>query len=372
MRRYLSLALVLLLTTFLLADKEFDASLSVSTHHPVVWQPVILKLLIRHSPSDKVLQFDFHPHSTAQYKVKFLESSEKKNVSGYDQTIFTYALFPLKKGKLTLQFHFITKEATQDEIKKFVTGSADELTYLQTTNKVIKLKPLTLDVAPLDKGTKLVGDFTLRHAIDKHVIQPDEQVNITYTVQGRGYKPQIKELLKITNVSSFLSYEHFEDKLFYKEIYRYALLSDHNFTISALTIKAYNPDKKNYYTLKTDPLNITVTKPHKSNRSTFDAKYVITFFKNIISYILFFIAGLLAALLLHLNQHKPETTLEDQISSANNTRDLLRILLAHKDRSTSGFITQLEEAIYNKKEISLRKMKRDILRKVESKCLISS
>ena len=366
MRRSLSLALVLLLTTLLWADKEFDASLSVSTHQPVVWQPVILKLLIRHSPSDKILQFDFHPHSTAQNKVKFLESSEKKDISGYDQTIFTYALFPLKKGKITLQFQYIVKEATQAEVKKFVTGSADELTYLRTTNKRIKLKPITLDVAPLDIGTKLVGDFTLRHAIDKHVIQPDEQVNITYTLEGRGYKPQIKELLKIADVSAFLSYEHFEDKLFYKEIYRYALLSDHNFTIPALTIKAYNPDKKNYYTLKTDPLNITVTKPQKSDISTFDAESVITFFKNIISYVLFFIVGLLTALILHLNQHKQETTLEDQINNAKDTRDLLRILLAHEDKSISNFIAQLEEAIYNKKKISLRKMKRDILRKLVS------
>ena len=361
------LALLLLTLTFLWAEKEFDATLTVSTHRPVVREPVMLRLHIRKYATDKLLSFEFEPPKSEKYSIKLLESTEK-SLSGYDESTFTYALFPLQSGRLTLRFHYTAKEATQAEVKKFVTGSADELTYLRTTDRVIDLKPITLEVLPLAEGTKLVGDFALTQKIDKHRIEPDEQVNLTYILKGRGYQPDLASPLQISGVESFLSHEHFEEKLFYKEIYRYALLSDHNFTIPALSIKAYNPQTKRYYTLTTDAEQITVEPTLAPKKRAFTGERLLSLMKEGAVYLLFLIGGLFTALILQVRQNGPEALTErhKRIERAKHARELLQIALAYGSETMESEIRQLEEAVYGNQTISLKRVKKEILRKLET------
>lgn len=369
MVRYLSL--LLLSTALLFAGKGVQASLEISTLHPVVKEPVLLTLHIYSNRTDKVLTFDFNPLSTAQYNFKLLKSTEKKSSTSQNEISYTYALFPLKSGKIAFRLHFTYKEATKEEVKKFVTGSADELTYLQTTNIDVPLKPFTLDVSPLRSDTQLVGDFTLQMALDKNITTSDEQINVAYTLKGRGYKPEIENLLKLTNVEIFSSHEHFEDKLFYKELYRYAILSDHNFTLPSLSIKAYSPKRGRYYTLTTDAQHVTVVPDKVKPKKRFDTDTVFAVIKESANYLYFFIGGLFTALVVRTFYRKRKDRFVDRIRRARDPQELLHLLLASDHEKYHDAIETLENAIYSKKKVSLRHLKRDLIRQSETQGTIS-
>ncbi len=365
MHRYLSL--FLLLSTLLFAEKDVSATLKVSTLHPVVKEPVILKLHIRPDRTDKVLNFDFNPHSTSDYVFKLLESTEKQISSSQNDIIYTYALFPLKSGELRFHLFFTYKEATKEEVKKFVTGSADELTYLQTTNTNVPLKTFTLNVSPLKENTQLVGDFTLQMNLDKNNTTAGKQINVIYTLKGRGYKPNIQKLLKIKNVEIFESHEHFEDKLFNKEIYRYAILSDHNFTLPALSIKAYSPKRGQYYTLTSTSVPVTVSPVSTQHSNTPNTATILAFIGQSVNYLYFFIGGLLVALIVKTFYKKNEYTFVDKIKETRAPRELLHLLLVNDHKKYHKFIIRLEDTLYHNKKISLHQLKREIIGEIKTK-----
>ncbi len=354
----------------LIASPDFSANLQVSNTRPVVKEAVLLKLYITLRNTKKFYRFQFQPSSTKEYRTLFLESFKTKSSNGNDEILFHVALFPLHQGKITPKLSFTAEETTQDEVKKFVTGSADELTDLRTKKQTIPLPPVTFNVAPLAKGTKLVGDFTLTQQLDKTTIKPNEQVNMLFTLAGRGYPPEISEMLNISKTQLYTDHETFHDKLFTKKIYRYALITDHNVTIPSIHMKAYNPANKRYYTLQTEPISIRVLSQKKQNKTSFPIDRINL--KNTLNIIVFALAGILLAIFLPLKHKNIHTNPRKMIARSKTFHELLHttIFLSKMYPELEKYQQILETHLYGynsgKTELSLRKFKRKIIRQLES------
>ena len=362
---------LLLFPSLLIASTGFTAHLKISNTHPVVKEAVILELHISLKNTKKFYRFHFEPPSTSEYQTLFLESTKVKKTNGQEEVVFHVALFPRHEGRINPKLTFTAEETTQAEVKKFVTGSADELTDLHTKKEVISLPPVTLTVVPLEKGTRLIGDFTLTQQIDKTTANPNEQINILYTLSGRGYPPQIDEILNTEKIPLYTAHETFRDKLYTKKIFRYALITDQNLTLPAIKLKAYNPKQKRYYTLQIEPVSINIRQIQEKNKgvSLFNNRALI---ENALNIVIFTFTGILLGLLLPLKQNQSQYNPFRRIKKSATFQELLHetIILSKSHKELEKYQHILEEYLYTttstKKTLSLRKIKNEIIRQLKT------
>ena len=367
------LILVFFCLSPLAAAEKFTYHIDISNHHPVVKEAVILTMEFNQTRAGKVIRFSFTLPKDKRYDTEFLEANENKDFKNRTHVIMKYAIFPKKAIKLNIPLKVTLQEASREELKKFVTGSADELMYLQTINKVYKLPAIELQVKPLPHETKIVGDYHLTFAIDHNQTTADKQINIAYTLSGRGYRPDIQSLLPpIDGVTAFLAKEQFHDKLFHKIVFHYALISNQNFTIPQIKIPAYSPKSNKRYLLSTEPVRILVHPAiiqQSKTRSLF-FRFKWSSLKQYFDYFLIFLAGFLSYYIIRLtaNRHKKSLSAEQlllmRIKNARTDKEILQILIASKKPYLEEEIISLEKQIYEKTKTPLAKLKKRVSRKI--------
>jgi len=368
----LKLILILCCLSPLAAFEKFTYHIEISNPHPVVKEAVILTMEFNQTKVGKVIRFSFKLPQNQWYDTEFLEANENKDFKNRTHVIMKYVIFPKRATNLKIPLQITTQEASQEELKKFVTGSADELMYLQTTNKVYKLPAIELHVKPLPHETKIVGDYHLSFAIDHNQTTADKQINVSYTFSGRGYRPDIQTLLpSIDGVSAFLAKEQFHDKLFHKVIFHYALISDQNFTIPQIKIQAYNPKKKRTYMLSAKTVPVTVQPAQNldgKKRRLFPSVDQQTL-KQWMDYFLLFLAGFLSYITIQrINEQYNKMLSEEKkflkkIKDTKNPRSLLQTLILSHETLFTEEITQLEKYIYQNQALSISTLKKRIIHK---------
>lgn len=358
------------------AAKEFSYGLNISNRHAVVKEAVILTLELNQTKAGKVMRFSFKPPKSDHYQTEFLEAQESKDDQNRIHTVIKYAIFPLHPGHLEIPLSVTLQQASSEELKKFVTGSADELIYLQTTNRTAQLPSVVLDVAPLPKGVKIVGDYHLDFEIDSNRTVANQQIDVAYTLKGRGYQPGIDKLLPaIDGVESFLAVEHFDDKLFHKSVFHYAFIADRNFTIPAVKIAAYNPYLQREYQLETPKIPIVVKESETNEGTTTPLLQNLSWqtFKHYIDALLAFISALLVcAILIFLRKRyakrlTPEERFLYRIQHAKTSKDILQHLLAYDRDFFAPEIASLEMRIYSTggpRKVSMKRLKKEIEQKL--------
>ena len=351
---------------------KFTYHIDISNHHPVVKEAVILTMKFNQIQPRKVIRFSFSPPKGNRYEIQFLEANENKDIKNRSHIVMKYIIFPKKATEITIPLQITLQEASQEELKKFVTGSADELMYLQTTNKVYTLPAITLHVKPLPRKTKIVGNYRLDFAIDRNQTTTDKQINVTYTLSGRGYRPDITNLLQpIHDVTTFLATERFHDKLFHKVIFHYALISDRNFTIPQIKLSAYNPKQQSIYTLSTKAVPVIIRPIHNRNKikTPFFPSINSQIVKRLVDYFLLFLAGFLSYMTIrHIkeqyNQSLPaEKKFLKKIKDTKNSKALLQTLILSHETLFTEEIAELEKHIYQKQSLSISNLKKRIIHK---------
>ncbi|RUM67382.1 MAG: hypothetical protein DSZ05_02750 [Sulfurospirillum sp.] len=370
--------LILWITISLLslaADQQFTYHIDISNQHPVVKEAVILTMEFNQTEIGKTVRFSFQPQKSDRYRMQFLEADDNRDFKGRSHIIMKYAIFPLQAAKIDIPLNITLQVASKEELKKFVTGSADELMYLRTENKSYPLPPLKLDVSPLPQGTEVVGDYRLDFTAENNQTGAGKQINVVYTLSGRGYRPDIATLLPpLKGVNTFLATEQFHDKLFHKIIFRYALLSDQNFTIPQVQIPAYSPKKRSQYLLATDKIQVAVY-PLSQTRSEKPSLLLQINWRSVrtyADYLLIFLSGFLFYKLIYLihKQYKKDLSGTERflhkVKDAKTAKALLQILIASRDPSFHEEIREIEKHIYQNSDISIREIKN----KIKNKCLI--
>ncbi len=365
--------LILLWTTLLHAVEDFAYSMHISNPRPVVKEAVILTLELNQTRTGNVMRFDFSLTDSDDYQAALLEEDETQDSENRTHIVIKYAIFPLRPKHLEIPLHVTVQQASPEELKKFVTGSADELTYLRTTDRSYPLPKIVLDVSPLPQKSKLVGDYHLDFSIDANRTEPNGQINLTYTLSGRGYRPDLESILPaIPDIESFLATEHFDNKLFHKTVYHYALIPQKSFTVPAVVITAYHPRRHALYRLEAPEAEVSVTPAKRSARKGTDLMMQIPWerFRELLNGMTVFAAGFLTFYIVRLyrtRRNTPRTRAEDlhrKIKDAKTYRDLLQILLSEDRVRYREEIATIESVLYHDGKASLSQLKRAIEPKI--------
>ena len=354
---------LILLPLFVLANELCDVSISVDKKNPFVGEEIVLKIEAIQKKLENAMFFDFKIPKSDKYSIKLISKTDQTKGDERKFTKFIYRIKPLQEGNLSIPLSIIVKEANKASVKDFVTGSFDELEMLNTKNTTLKFNPLNLKVKPLKKGVEFIGDFTISSHIDKSKVATYEPVHITYTIKGNGSHNSIDDLFPDFNDS---------DKFLQKSgdlKFEYIFNSDRSFTIPSTNIKCFNPKTSSYYTLKTKPYHIEVSKIPQEKildsqnsypTSSFDLSKILPYLYGL----LLFISGFLTCKFKLFSKtkviHTNDSILEE-IAKENNPKNLLKLLLSKDESRFDPFIDDLEALIYQKrgsfKEIKERLLK---------------
>jgi hypothetical protein len=367
-------SLFIFFSLYLSASDLCDYSFKVSNYSPYVNESVEIIFEAVQKDKNSVMFFELKPKENKDYQLYLIEKSDMKKSYHDNKVRYRYIMYALKSGEIALDFDFKVQEASDEAVEKFYTGNRDVLNPMATKDTVIELKPLVFNVKALEKKVDFIGDFELGFDIDKKEIKAYEQLNLTYKLKGKGKAYIKKDILpKIAGVDKFLEFSG-DIKSFIKGgeiVYRYALLSDKDFTIPEVNIECFSPKKHKYYTLKVPPENIKVSSIEVKNLLDEKDSYPVTAFDwdKLLPYLnglLLFLAGFAVAkldLLKYLKKTEPQLNpINTKIKKAKDEKELLKVLLSSYKNCYNQYIKQLEESIYEQKRCDFPKLKDELLK----------
>ena len=375
MKHSLGKKLLFFLSFVLLQAEDFSYTFHVDNKNPYVKEAVLLTLDLTQTNHDVVLLFDFDLAPSKQYSFQRLDIKETDSYHNA-KVHYIYLVYPLVSGEVKLQFTLTQKATTDESVAYSFSGDRDNVKGLVTTNTKITLPPLVLSTKVLPKGTQLVGNFTLKHKVNKQQAKAYEPLPLQVTIQGLGYPPLLDRLLpkegnftRFTEkpmVHSVASDEGTQSTV----IYPIALSHSENFTLEALQIKAFNPKTEESYQLTLPTQHFDITKVDKAQlldksntpevltTNWFGGEWLGTLFK----YLIVFIAGVLSALTFKWGKRKQtaqENPLKTKVQNADNERALLQILMATDSKRFKTSIEKLEESLYGNGKINFRQVKQE-------------
>ena len=372
------LFLVLLLPLLAFGQSDLATqTLSVSKENAYVKEAVEITFTAVQQDHENVMFFFLEPKQSEEYEIKLLNKATEKVAYHNYTTTFTYLLFPLKSGKLKVDFDYTIKTASDKAVAQVYIGSRDNVKWIETDDTIMPTQSVTLDIGALPADIELVGDFKINKELKNSTIDQFSTVQITYTLNGVGYVNKgFAPLRKVDDVTIF---EDTHDEAFkitkngqvLKREYLYALSADEDFTIAAVKIKAYSPRTKTFYTLEVEAFNIVVSKldpqtllddKESPKQEDLDLSGLI----NIIIGVFIFIAGFMSAKLsegLSFKWLKREKQFQD-IRSCKNAKCLLTLLLhSYNTPQTALYIERLEKIIYTKESRdTFKKVKKELLK----------
>ncbi|SMC08623.1 BatD family protein [Nitratiruptor tergarcus] len=342
------------LGSILLVVALFGADVQVSTTTPFYKEPVLLTFTYSDPEPQKIVWVKFSPVKDPAIESHFL----KKTVNSGSYT-FSYLLFPLKEGEITMHYILKVKKSAVEVIQQDILGTG----YEQTNP--IEGKVYTIDVAPTIfhvkhvKPVDLYGDFHITLDVDKNKVESYEPLYVSVRLRGVGYVPQLEDPLQIPGVKILKDKPQKSVQFTPKGaevdyIFRYAVVSDHNFTIPALRLKEF--DFARYKDLTTPAYTITVIRPKNLvDKENNPLKIEPTFekFQAVLLYVAVFLAGVLSGVILYLLWRRKE--IED-ILLARNHKELLALLVV---RYPNCFAKE-KEAL--EREENLQKIKKEIIK----------
>ena len=373
-----SLLIWLVLATLLQAGQLASYKLTAKKTHLYQKEGVEISLVAKQLDHTDNMFFLLHPKKSDAYEIVLLHKTIDDKKYHDTTTTFTYLLFPLHSGEIEVDFDFIVQTASDRAVAHSFVDDHDDSIAIQMTNTPMPVKPLKLTVEPIDEDVVLVGDFTLSEKIDRTSMNQYESINLIYTLQGKGYdEKQLKLLEELQGVTIFSDTNTLLNKATpmgydIQREYIYALSAKESFTIPAISLKAFSPTTKQYYTLTTPSHAIKVE--HIDTAKLLDeeesplSKHLIDFakFKEYGIYLLLFLMGYITAKI-----QKPQIKRKEKsaqylaIQAADTPKKLLMTLInQHLESRFDDAMQLLEEMVYNETPHNFQKIKKSILKKV--------
>jgi len=357
--------LYLLLGDMLFANNLATYTLTANKKTTHIKEAVILTFTATQTHYEDAMFFFLQPHKSKHYTLTLLEKKTTETQHHHTQTVFKYILFATKATTLHIGFDFIIKTASDKAVAQIYTGGRDNVKWIETHDTTIALKPLLIQVLPLQHDVDLVGDFNLTCKLDKYNLTPYETTNFSCLLEGQGYKPtNLSFVEKSPNITLFQEQTTLQEKLtqegyLIKKAYMYALSSTQNFTIKTKTISLYSPTKNRYYKLQPPSYTIRVTpiKPSTILDTTTipqPQKELISFdlIEKLLTAIVIFLSGYFTAKIQKKHSFKIKKTEKKykDIQQARTPKELLFILLHnYQEKKLTIFIQKLEIYSYTKK-----------------------
>jgi len=373
-----NILLLLILPVILFAtNKQAEFSLSTNKTSAYVKEAVEITFVAKQLEHNDVMFFFLEPKKSDDYEIKLLNKKTTELSYHNYTTTFTYLLFPLKEKKISVDFDFTIKVASDEAVAQVFQGSRDNTKWIETIDTDVAITPINIDVKKLAHNVDLVGDFTLSSKLLKNKITEYDAANISYKLLGTGYKNKHLTMLdKIKNTTLF-SQHHDAFSIATKDGYKisreysYAIVAKENFTIPSINIKAYSPKLNKYYTLSADSHNISVEKLDISALT--DEKESPTtkmldkdLLQKILGAVVLFFSGFFTAKYYPylLKRRKKKREFQD-IKESKDANELILILLNnYKDKGLHSFIDALEIQKYKKSQKSFNDIKKQLLKEL--------
>ena len=298
------------------------------------------------------------------------------SVNGITRKIYTIqrqTIFPLSEGKKTIS-----------ETKVYLILQA----FMAHERRELVTKPVVITVKPLPKGAPsgfsgAVGQFNLASFIDKRKVKQNEALLLKIVIEGNGniktlpepVKPDLTSF-KLYKTSSSVNMNEYGDSG--KKIFEFVLvpMQSGRLTIQPFVFIFFDPVKKTYKTLKSEPFTIEVEPSAVSGKENLlyfstekkniqpvgeDIHYIKTstgikkYFFLHKTFIPFVIIGLdLFSLLIALGLYLNEKRLSSDIRLKRKTRAWNRfrsvwknVLVALNASDTEKTVSLLEKALYD-------------------------
>ena len=369
---------ILFFPFFLYADSNLASyTLNANKHDVMEKEAVEITFTATQKDHSNIMYFSFQPKKSADYEVILLAQNTKKLSAHDSSATFTYLLFPLKSGDVTVDFDFTVKVATEQALAEVYTGTRDTAKQEKTSNTPIKVEPLHLHVNPLNQNVQLVGDFTLESKLQKNEINKYGAANVSYTLSGVGYQStSLQPLGNIKDVTQFSQKNDLKNKAEadgynLQRQYSYALSSDKNFQIPPIELTAYSPKLKKYYSLKAPSYDIKVSTIDPSTLvdkkdSPLSKNLDFAWLKNLFIAFVIFSAGFVSAKIMPTISFKRERKKRfEDIKKTSSAKELILILMQnYSSYDIKEFIDKLEMIEYKKSDDSFKEIKADLLKKI--------
>ena len=351
-----------------LADYELTSAKS----ELYVKEAVEIKFVAKQIDHEHIMYFFLEPKQSRDYKIVLLNKEAVELVRHDKVTTFTFLLFPLKSGYVTVDFDFTVKVASDEAVAQVFEGSRDNVKWIETINTKIALKPLALSVKALQKAVDLVGEFEIASTLDKNSIDSYESANIRYNLTGVGYNDfSLEPIDETPNATLFSSVTQHYEKATPEgyEIHRelnYALVAPNDVKVKAKAFKCYSPKRDEFYEIATKEFDIKVS-PIKKSTLIDEEDYPKTenYFeqaKNIAIYLIVFLSGYFTAKYAPSEFSKKTAPYQD-VREAKNAKELLFVLMRKYDkRSLQRHYETLNAIAYEKANPKeFKKIKKQIL-----------
>ena len=202
------------------------------------------------------------------------------NGIAYDVDEISIALFPIKIGESTIPpsmmeldlIHRAQTNRRRDPFARFFNdpffGGAT-----QSKHKIISTKPIKLETKSLPKKGKpeefknLVGQFAIAATIGKENLNEEDTTTLTVTISGIG---NIMDAL-LTDINLGDQFKIYPDQPIFtksihgnqiggEKIFKFALVPfiTGRQTIPSISLNYFDPDKNEYNTISTNPINLTI------------------------------------------------------------------------------------------------------------------
>jgi len=342
-------------------------------------EPLLLTFTAKQKDHNDNMFFEFTIQKSPDYEVKLLHKTIHDNSFHNTTTTFEYVLFALKAKTLHVNFNFIIQTASDKAVKQSYVDDHDNSVGISTLNTKVAIKPLIIKVKKMLQPVDLVGDYTLSSNIDKSQINQYGVVNLHYTLMGRGYKEPHLNLLN-TNINNVTVFSKIQDKsskltenaYSINRKYIYAITAKSDFTVPAVSLEAYSPNRDKYYTLRTKPYMIKVKKIDTATLiDKIDAPSTKSFInfeemKEFFIYVMLFLSGFFTAKLSQKSFFNKEKKrgFED-IQNTKTLKELLMLLVLHyQGRGLDEYISKIEADANDGHPLNLKKIKKEILSKL--------
>ena len=372
MKNSLGKIFLALLTFTVIHAEDFDYHFEVDNKEPYIKEGITLTLELNQTNRDIVLLFNFDIKKSESYSFRRVDNIES-DTHHNTKVQYTYLVYPLKEGKIDIEFKLIKKVTSDDSITYSFSGDRDNVKGLVTTDTAITLPPLSLNVKSLPIDTVLVGDFKLNYNIKKHKAKAHEPLFFQVNIEGVGYPPLLDSILPKDG-----NFTKFEERAIIKSkgtthhvTYPMALSHSKSFDLAPIYIKAFNPTSEKAYELKIPSQRFEIEKveieslidktnsPSNKDETQLDWTWISTF----LSYIIVFGAGYLTAFSsrwFRKISSKKENPLKSKIANSKDEKELLKLLLATDRKKFSATIELLDGALYRGEKIDFKRVKREI------------
>lgn len=358
--------------------EDFDYHFSLNNTQPYLKEGVILTLELNQTNHDVVLLFNFDLKKSKAYSFQRIGTQESD--SHHNLNIqYRYLLYPLSNDKVILHFKLIKKVTTDASIAYSFSGDRDNVKGIVTKDFNITLPPLSLEVKPLPLETQIVGDFTLKHKLQKTDAQAYEPISFNMQIEGMGYPPLLEDILQDKGNFTLFKETPIRNSTLNKEetkssiLYHMALSHHKDFITPKIEINAFNPKTESSYLLSIPSYSFVIKKVAK--KSLLDAtdspkpfQVDFSWFIALFGYLVVFVAGYLTAITLKWRRKQTRKTnnpLKQKIADIKEEKVLLQLLMATDTQYFSDEIEKLENSLYKNENIDLRTVKKAVMEKLK-------